>query len=42
VEFEFHQDADLVGGLRVQVGSTVYDGSVRGALARFKEQLAAG
>lgn len=40
VEFEFHLDPDLVGGLRAQVGSTVYDGSVRGALSRFKEQLA--
>lgn len=40
VEFEFHLDPDLVGGLRAQVGSTVYDGSVRGALSRFREQLA--
>ncbi len=40
VEFEFHLDPDLLGGLRAQVGSTVYDGSVRGALSRFKEQLA--
>ena len=39
VEFEFHLDPDLVGGLRAQVGSTVYDGSVRGALNRFREQL---
>jgi F-type H+-transporting ATPase subunit delta len=41
VEFEFHLDPDLVGGLRAQVGSTVYDGSVRGALDRLKEQLTA-
>lgn len=40
VEFEFHLDPELVGGLRAQVGSTVYDGSVRGALDRLKEQLA--
>lgn len=39
VEFEFHLDPNLVGGVRAQVGSTVYDGSVRGALDRFKEQL---
>ena len=39
VEFEFHLDPVLVGGLRAQVGSTVYDGSVRGALDRLKEQL---
>ncbi|HUI41733.1 MAG TPA: ATP synthase F1 subunit delta [Terriglobia bacterium] len=41
VEFEFHLDPDLVAGLRAQVGSTVYDGSVRGALDRLKEQLTA-
>lgn len=41
VEMEFHLDPDLVGGVRAQVGSTVYDGSVRGALDRFKEQLTA-
>jgi F-type H+-transporting ATPase subunit delta len=42
VVFEFHREPDLVGGLRAQIGSTVFDGSVRGALERFKEQLAAG
>jgi F-type H+-transporting ATPase subunit delta len=41
VEMEFQLDPDLVGGVRAQVGSTVYDGSVRGALDRFKEQLTA-
>lgn len=41
VEIEFHLDPDLVGGVRAQVGSTVYDGSVRGALDRFREQLVA-
>lgn len=42
VEMEFHLDPQLLGGVRAQVGSTVYDGSVRGALDRFKEQLIAG
>jgi len=37
----FHQDPSLVGGAIVRVGSTVYDGSVRGRLDRLKEQLAA-
>jgi F-type H+-transporting ATPase subunit delta len=37
----FHQDPSLVGGVIVRVGSTVYDGSVRGRLDRLKEQLAA-
>jgi F-type H+-transporting ATPase subunit delta len=41
VEMEFHLDPELVGGVRVQLGSTVYDGSVRGALDRFREQLLA-
>jgi F-type H+-transporting ATPase subunit delta len=42
VEMEFKLDPDLVGGVRAQVGSSVYDGSVRGALDRFREQLTAG
>ena len=31
----------LLGGAVVRVGSTIYDGSVRGQLLRMKEQLAA-
>jgi F-type H+-transporting ATPase subunit delta len=42
VAMEFHLDPGLVGGVRARVGSIVYDGSVRGALDRFKEQLIAG
>ncbi|HLZ08094.1 MAG TPA: F0F1 ATP synthase subunit delta [Chloroflexota bacterium] len=34
-------DPKLMGGVVVKVGSTVYDGSVRGQLQRMKEQLAA-
>jgi F-type H+-transporting ATPase subunit delta len=33
-------DQQLMGGVVVKVGSTVYDGSVRGQLQRIKEQLA--
>src|SRR5437868_13342323 len=33
-------DQGLMGGVVVKVGSTVYDGSVRGQLQRMKEQLA--
>jgi F0F1-type ATP synthase delta subunit len=29
-----------LGGAQVRVGSTIYDGSVRGQLQRLKEQLA--
>ncbi len=38
---DFHEDSSLIGGVMVRVGSTVYDGSVRGQLDRLKEQLAA-
>jgi len=31
---------DLIGGLVVRVGSTVYDGSVRGQLATLRQRLA--
>jgi F-type H+-transporting ATPase subunit delta len=41
VSATFHEDASLLGGVIVQVGSTVYDGSVRGRLDRLKEELAA-
>jgi F-type H+-transporting ATPase subunit delta len=37
----FHEDSSLIGGVLVRVGSTVYDGSVRGQLDRLEEQLAA-
>jgi F-type H+-transporting ATPase subunit delta len=32
-------DEQLMGGVVVKVGSTIYDGSVRGQLERMKEQL---
>lgn len=41
VSATFHEDASLLGGVIVRVGSTVYDGSVRGRLSRLKEELAA-
>ncbi|HKR25833.1 MAG TPA: ATP synthase F1 subunit delta, partial [Acidobacteriaceae bacterium] len=42
VEAHFEEDASLIGGAIVQVGSTVYDGSVRGRLERLRHDLAAG
>jgi F-type H+-transporting ATPase subunit delta len=42
VEASFKQDASILGGAVVRIGSTVYDGSVRGRLARLKEVLVAG
>jgi len=41
VEAQFEEDAALLGGAVVQVGSTVYDGSVRGRLDRLREELTA-
>lgn len=38
-DLEFHLDSSLIGGLVAQIGSTVYDGSIRGHLGRIKEQL---
>jgi F-type H+-transporting ATPase subunit delta len=39
VELEFHLNAELVGGVLAQIGSTVYDGSVRGNLQRIRQRL---
>ena len=41
IEATFEQDKSIVGGTVVRIGSTVYDGSVRGRLERLKEQLTA-
>lgn len=41
VELEFRIEGQLLGGILAQIGSTVYDGSVRGNLARIREQLTA-
>jgi F-type H+-transporting ATPase subunit delta len=35
----FRQDESVIGGAIVRIGSTIYDGSVRGRLERLKEQL---
>jgi F-type H+-transporting ATPase subunit delta len=42
IEASFKLDASILGGTVVRIGSTVYDGSVRGRLDRLKEQLTAG
>ena len=39
VEAQFAVDKSLIGGVVVQAGSTVYDGSVRGRLERLKQEL---
>jgi F-type H+-transporting ATPase subunit delta len=40
VALEVRTDPELLGGLVVQVGSTVYDGSIRSQLAEIKRRLA--
>ncbi len=40
VRAHYVTDRTLLGGAIVQLGSTVYDGSVKGQLQRIKEQLA--
>jgi F-type H+-transporting ATPase subunit delta len=40
VSLEVRTDADLVGGLVLQIGSTVYDGSIRRQLKEIKRRLA--
>jgi F-type H+-transporting ATPase subunit delta len=39
VRARYELDSSLLGGAVVQVGSTIYDGSVKGQLERIKEQL---
>lgn len=41
VKANYREDTNLLGGAVVTIGSTVYDGSVRGRLDRLKEQLVA-
>jgi F-type H+-transporting ATPase subunit delta len=40
VRAQYATDPNVLGGAVVKVGSTVYDGSVRGQLHRIREQLA--
>jgi len=42
VRARYAQDAALLGGAVVQVGSTIYDGSVKGQLEKIWEQLVEG
>jgi F-type H+-transporting ATPase subunit delta len=42
IEASFTLDAAILGGTVVRIGSTVYDGSVRGRLERLKEILVSG
>lgn len=39
ISIEEHVDPNLIGGVVAQIGSTIYDGSVRRQLAMIKEEL---
>jgi F-type H+-transporting ATPase subunit delta len=39
VRAHYAHDSSLLGGAVVQIGSTIYDGSVKGQLERIREQL---
>jgi F-type H+-transporting ATPase subunit delta len=41
VEVDFRVERNLLGGIEARIGSTVYDGSVRGHLERMRERLMA-
>jgi F-type H+-transporting ATPase subunit delta len=41
VSAQYDLDKDILGGAVVKIGSTIYDGSVRGQLRRMKQQLSA-
>jgi F-type H+-transporting ATPase subunit delta len=40
IRARYSQDRSILGGAIVKVGSTIYDGSVKGQLERIREQLA--
>jgi F-type H+-transporting ATPase subunit delta len=40
LKFDYAEKPALIGGVRIQVGSYVYDGSVRARLAALEEKLA--
>ena len=42
VQATFKLDKEILGGTVVRIGSTVYDGSVRGRLERLREALTSG
>lgn len=42
VRARYAQDSSLLGGAVVKVGSTIYDGSVKGQLEKIREQLVEG
>lgn len=42
VRLEFSVDDDLIGGVVTRIGSTLYDGSVRGQLQQIRQKMTGG
>ena len=42
VDLEFVIDPSLLGGVRIKVGSTMYDSSIKGQLGLLKDKLIKG
>ncbi len=42
IRARYKTDAKVLGGAVVKVGSTIYDGSIRGQLEKLKQELSAG
>lgn len=42
VDLEYVMDTSLLGGIRLQVGSTMYDSSIKGQLGLLKDKLIKG
>ncbi len=40
VKIKYHPDESLIGGLKLQIGSTIYDGSIGTQLEEFRRRLA--
>lgn len=40
VKMNYHQDASLIGGIKMQIGSTVFDGSIQTQLDEIRKRLA--
>lgn len=41
VLLDYHRDESLIGGLTMQIGSTIFDGSIRTQLKEIRQRLAA-
>ena len=39
VHLDYEQDSSLIGGIKIQIGSTIYDGSIQTQLETLKKKL---